>query len=125
MNRKSNVFSVIAIVVIVLFIVIGIYFILKDLNKEEVNIEFVSKTYVVDIKNFKFIPNNITIRSGDFITWQNFDNAAHWLVLDNGTGFDSGKILNYQNYTQIFVTKGDYYYHCKYNPFMKAKISVQ
>ena len=47
----------------------------KDMSKKKKN--------VIEIKNFKFAPEKMTIKKGTTITWKNFDNTKHNVVFDD------------------------------------------
>lgn len=81
-----------------------------------------AQTWNISIKNFAFIPANLTIRTGDTVTWINQDTTPHRI---SGTGFQ-GDILNVgQKYNFTFTTAGTFDYICSIHPSMKGKIIVQ
>ncbi len=78
----------------------------------------------VDIKNYKFIPDFITIKKGDTVTWTNSDNVVHTVKSVTGE-IDSGIIAPGKEYKYEFNISGPYEYYCSVHPIMpKGKITV-
>ncbi len=85
----------------------------------------------VQIKNFKFIPEVITIKAGTTITWTNEDTAIH-LIHNEAFGkyameeyFGSENMKKGDSYSFTFNEKGEIPYHCHPHPFMTGKIIVE
>lgn len=78
----------------------------------------------VNIKNFAFSPNNVTIKTGQTVRWTNQDSAPHTVTSDDGK-FDSGQLANGKSFTFAFTVPGTYTYHCGNHPNMKGTITVQ
>lgn len=77
----------------------------------------------VEIKGFKFIPENLTVRPGDTITWINMDIAPHTATATDKS-WDTG-ILRKGEMKTITVTKGmSLPYYCFYHPSMKAGLKL-
>lgn len=57
-------------------------------------------------------PLNITIASGDSVTWQNNDRAAHELTGDEGSGIGRVRIEPRSSWSYTFVDMGTYHFHC-------------
>jgi plastocyanin len=81
-----------------------------------------SKTYKIQIKNYKFSPATLTIKKGDKVTWTNMDSMAHTAT---GANFDSGNLNNGDSYSFTFTTVGEFNYVCSYHSNMTAKIIVK
>ncbi len=77
----------------------------------------------VQIMNFAFNPQNITIPVGSFIRWTNFDSATHTATSDTGV-WDSGNLGQNQFYQRTFSTPGVFPYHCTIHPSMTGTITV-
>jgi plastocyanin len=76
----------------------------------------------VDIKVFKFVPAEITVRKGTTVIFHNLDDVVHTATADNI--FDTGDIKKDGSYSIQFDEVGEFSYYCKPHPFMKAKIIV-
>ena len=77
-----------------------------------------------------FLPYQVTIFTGDTITWTNLDNTTH--TATTGTSnygpvgtFDSGIIEPGKSFTQFFGTVGKYRYFDKTNPWVNGVILVE
>jgi len=80
-------------------------------------------TVVVAIRNFKFVPDRITINAGDVVQWRNDDQVEHVVVAEAG-GFES-PIEPRRTFSHRFTTPGTFTYYCRPHPFMKAEIRVR
>ena len=78
-------------------------------------------TNTVDIKDFAFSPDTITVTKGTTVTWTNKDSAAHTV---KGTGFISGTLNQGQTYSQTFNEAGTFEYECSIHPGMRGKVIV-
>jgi plastocyanin len=78
----------------------------------------------VDIKNFAFNPNAVTVAPGTTVTWKFDDSTDHTVVADDNS-FASQPMGNGQTYTHTFATAGTLSYHCSIHPFMKAMVTVK
>ena len=78
----------------------------------------------VQIKDFAFSPEEITIKRGTTVKWINLDSVGHTATADNG-GFDSGLLAQNQDWGRNFDSPGVFEYHCVPHPNMKAKIIVE
>ena len=78
------------------------------------------KTHVITINKFKFKPETLVIRAGDFVKWENKDIVPH-LIADQTLKEWRSKdlLLNDSFILQINKTTS---YICKFHPTMKAKI---
>lgn len=143
---KSNLFIVFAAVIVVLIILFLLYMfsdksnnngnedIINNLEEEQTteSIEktLEPKTYEVEIKNFKFVPNKITIKSGDSVLWTNNDHGDNTITSEVKSSvekkeLDSGVISKGYRYLHIFNNKGMYKYYSINNPYMKGVIYVE
>jgi len=77
----------------------------------------------VNISNFAFSPNSITISPGDTVIWTNNDGTAHTVTGNNGS-WGSGDLANGQTYSHTFATAGDFSYHCSIHTYMTGVIHV-
>ena len=79
----------------------------------------------IDISNFAFNPQTLTINKGDTVTWTNQDSATHTVTSDAGNELSSGNIENGHSYSHTFNSLGTFSYHCSIHTGMKGKIIVQ
>lgn len=86
-----------------------------------------TETSEVNIQNFAFAPNKVTVKKGTQVTWTNKDSVKHDITPDsNSDAFQgSGKLLGQgESYSFTFNTVGTYAYHCSPHPYMKGTIEV-
>ena len=81
-------------------------------------------TYNINIENFSFSKNSISIKKGDTVVWTNKDSAPHTVTGMNG-GINSGTLGLGQSYSYTFTTAGTWSYLCHFHPSMTGKIIVQ
>lgn len=83
----------------------------------------------VTILNFRYRPEQETVRPNSTLTFKNLDGKAHTATADPGQAiaFDTGR-LGEGDSTSITFGKhpkpGIYAYHCKIHPRMKGRIEV-
>ncbi len=78
----------------------------------------------VDISNFAFTSQSITIAVGTEITWTNKDAVAHTVTSDDGKFVSSGNLGQGETYKVTFPTAGTYPYHCSIHPAMTGTVIV-
>jgi plastocyanin len=61
-----------------------------------------------------FSPVSVTIKAGQYVTWQNNDAVTHTATSDLA-GFNTGNIAPGASNWAYFGTTGTYYYHCTYH----------
>lgn len=79
------------------------------------------QTISVDIKNFIFNPNAITVIAGTTVIWTNHDATPH-TVTSTSSIFDSGVMDEGENFSYTFQDPGTYDYYCMVHPYMKARV---
>ncbi|MDP7042999.1 MAG: alpha-amylase family glycosyl hydrolase [Candidatus Thalassarchaeaceae archaeon] len=85
-----------------------------------------SSTHAVDIQNFAFNPQDITIIVGDSITWTNQDSSSHTATSTSGpASFDSGNMQSSSVFTYTFTASGTYNYECSFHPSMTGSVTVE
>jgi len=77
----------------------------------------------VNIMNFAFTPQNLTIDVGDTVEWVNQDTAPHTTTSDTGV-WDSGTLQTGKGFQRTFSVPGTFPYHCEIHPSMRATITV-
>ncbi len=78
----------------------------------------------VDIANFAFSPDTLTVPVGTKVTFQNDDSVTHTATDDAGE-FDSGNIPYGESFSHTFATVGTFRYHCSIHSQMTGTIKVQ
>ena len=79
----------------------------------------------IDITDFKYKPEAVTVKAGTKVTWINSDRSPH-TATDTATGaFDTGTLKKGEKKTLKLNKPGTYAYICEFHPFMKATVIVQ
>ncbi|MFM0391714.1 cupredoxin domain-containing protein [Paraburkholderia phytofirmans] len=78
----------------------------------------------VTIKNFMFMPMEMTVKAGSTVTWKNLDGEPHTVVNDSGM-FRSAALDQNDTYQFKFDKPGVYKVFCGIHPNMKETITVQ
>jgi plastocyanin len=81
------------------------------------------KTYTVEIKDMKFIPEEIKVKSGDQVVFINRDMVVHCVRQVGDTGWISPAIP--ADGTWFIMAKGSADYYCAIHKVMKGKIIVE
>jgi plastocyanin len=77
----------------------------------------------IEIKDFKFDENRLEVTAGTKVRWVNRDPVAHTSTAD-GRAWDSPLIGPGETYEVTFDEAGEFTYHCRPHPFMKAVVVV-
>jgi plastocyanin len=81
--------------------------------------------YQVEIRNFHFMPAEITVPAGAEVTWTNTDEEPH-IVVSTGNQFPSSPALDTgDHYQATFAKPGTYTYFCSIHPQMVGTIVVK
>ena len=75
----------------------------------------------VDVKDFKFLPKQVTVKAGDSVTFTNGDKAPHTA---EGEGFDTDRLDRGQSKRIEFARPGTYGYFCDFHRFMTGTVKV-
>jgi plastocyanin len=78
----------------------------------------------VEIKDFMFMPMNLTVAVGTTVTWKFDDSTDHTVAADDGS-FTSPALGSGKTYTHTFKTAGTVKYHCSIHPFMTGTVVVK
>lgn len=87
-------------------------------------IETGPQTYNVDIINFEFSPQTLSIKVGDTVTWTNQDSIRHDIKSNDGN-FYSIPLDTGQTYSFTFNQPGTFDYRCGLHPTMEGTIIVE
>jgi plastocyanin len=77
----------------------------------------------VNIENFEFNPNILTVPVGTKVTWKNLDGATHTATSRSGV-FNTGNLSRNQEGAHIFDKAGSFDYFCQIHPNMTGTIVV-
>lgn len=83
-----------------------------------------NRNHMMEIHKFKFVPDSLSVKSGDTITWINKDIVPHTATASDKS-WDTGKIKKGER-GQVAVSDGfaqDYF--CRFHPNMKATLTVE
>jgi plastocyanin len=77
----------------------------------------------VEIVEFTYDPDPVTIQVGGKATWLNQDSAPHTATADDGS-FDTGTLEQGKLKSETFKEAGTFPYHCTIHPSMHGTIEV-
>jgi Cytochrome P460/Copper binding proteins, plastocyanin/azurin family len=77
------------------------------------------------IQHYRFLPGELTARSGERVTWYNDDEVDHRILIEGLSGFDSGVMKHGASYSLIFHGPAEYNYRCTIHPTMRGKVIVK
>lgn len=95
----------------------------QDCHSIEANNDYVYTSYIIDtpfrevdveIRDYSFHPQSVTIAVGDTVRWTNMDSAVHTI---EGGSFRSQALAQGESYTYTFTDAGTYNYICSVHPY--------
>ena len=78
----------------------------------------------VDIDQFTFLPQRITVKAGTTVTWINEDDVPHTIVSSSKV-FKSKALDTADKFSFTFTTPGKYDYFCSVHPYMTGAVVVE
>ena len=78
----------------------------------------------VDIDQFTFLPQRITVKAGTTVTWSNEDDVPH-TVASSSKVFKSKALDTGDKFSFTFTTPGAYQYFCSVHPYMTGAVVVE
>ena len=73
-------------------------------------------THTIDIQDYSFSPENLTVNIGDTVTWINKANMVHTTTSGTDCGSDekwnSGNLSPEQTFSYVFTQEGSFEYFC-------------
>ena len=81
------------------------------------------QTYTVEIKDMKFVPDNIIVSKGDTVVWINRDMMAHDVTEEKTKAWTSAPIAEGGIWKMAVTENVDYY--CSIHVVMKGKIELE
>lgn len=77
----------------------------------------------VEIVEFAYEPDPVTIEAGGKVIWTNRDSAPHTATADDGS-FDTGTLEEGKLKSESFKDPGTYTYFCEIHPTMNGTVEV-
>src|ERR1700680_3706006 len=84
-----------------------------------------TKQNTIEIKDFAFNPQTLTVKSGEKITWINRDEEPHTVVSVEKQFKKSSALDTDQEFTITAGAPGTYTYYCSVHPKMTGTIVVE
>ena len=78
----------------------------------------------VQIDQFAFLPQRITVKPGTTVTWTNDDDDSH-TVASSSKLFKSKALDTGDKFSFTFTTPGTYAYICSVHPYMTGTVVVE
>lgn len=117
---------IIGIVILVIIIIAGLFVYNKPRQPAVTNNPTEKSTSMIEIRDFKFIPSEITAKPGETVTVTNKDITNHILVSDQEGLFNTGPIGKDQTKTfTVPTTPNEYPFHCAIHPSMKGTLIIK
>jgi len=76
----------------------------------------------VEIRDYKYIPESLTINVGQTVRWTNYDTVVHDVV---GSGIESEYLKQGEIFTYTFEQEGTYEYICTIHPWMEGEVIAE
>jgi len=88
------------------------------------------ETATVEIANFAYEQEDLTITTGTEVTFTNLDSAPHTVTAGTDADpmtdvFDSGLLQQGESFTFVFDEPGEYVYFCDRHPPMVGTVTVE
>ena len=77
----------------------------------------------VEIVDFAYNPDPVTIEEGGKVIWMNEDPETHTATADDGS-FDTGDLEEGKLKSETFKEAGEFTYHCEIHPTMHGTVKV-
>jgi len=78
----------------------------------------------VQIDQYAFLPQRITVKPGTTVTWTNEDDAPH-TIASSAKLFKSKALDTGDKFSFTFTTPGTYAYFCSLHPQMTGTVTVE
>jgi plastocyanin len=105
-------------------VVIAMVLLLAGSPNVTANDQAAAANVAVNIDNFVFGPQTITVPVGATVTWTNKDDIPHTSVSTEGV-FKSKVLDTDEKFSYTFTRAGTYPYYCTIHPKMTGKVVVQ
>jgi len=81
------------------------------------------QTYTVEIKEMKFVPEDIAVKKGDTILFMNHDIVAHDVTEEASKAWTSGRLEAGKSWK--LAVSAEAHYYCSIHAVMKGKIELE
>jgi putative membrane protein len=78
------------------------------------------KKHIIEIKNMKFIPAELSVKKGDTVVWINKDFVTHDVARSKDKSWQSTPLKEGQSWSKEITESENY--NCTFHPFMNGKI---
>jgi plastocyanin len=78
----------------------------------------------VQIDQYAFLPQRVTVKAGTTVTWSNDDDDSH-TVASSSKLFKSKALDTGDKFSFTFTTPGTYAYICSVHPYMTGTVVVE
>lgn len=78
----------------------------------------------IEIADFAYAPETITVPAGTELRWTNDDGAPHTATADDGS-FETGVLKRGDDAAISLDDPGTYTYYCRFHAFMNGTIEVE
>jgi plastocyanin len=78
----------------------------------------------VEIADFAYDPDPVTIEEGGKVIWINRDSAPHTATAEDEETFDTGTLEEGKLKSETFKEPGEYPYYCEIHPDMHGTVEV-
>ncbi|WP_229390311.1 cupredoxin family copper-binding protein [Methanosarcina sp. DH2] len=76
----------------------------------------------IEIRDYKYIPQNLTVKVGQTVRWTNNDTVLHDVV---GSSIESEYLQKGETFTYTFEEVGTYQYICTLHPWMEGEVIAE
>ena len=84
-----------------------------------------AETVIVVIKDYKFSPQEVTVKPGDTIRWENHEKRQYHSVWFEEAGDpEADYFFPDETYERVFESSGSFSYHCGPHPEMTGVVRV-
>jgi plastocyanin len=80
---------------------------------------------VVEIANYTYKPETLTVAAGTKVAFVNHDSTAHTATAKQNGAFATEPIQPGKRATVVLGKPGTFIYYCVFHPFMKGTIKVE
>ena len=78
--------------------------------------------HIIEIQAFKYVPDRLTVETGDTITWINRDLAPHTATATDRS-WDTKRLKKGERMSIVVTKTMKLEYFCRFHPHMKARLT--
>lgn len=95
-----------------------------DAGEDQTPVVAETEQVTVEMRDFRFVPANLTVNAGTEVTWLNRDSVPHDAVAEDGA-FHTGRLDSGESASVVLEKPGSYPYACTYHPDMAGVLTVR